>query len=266
MELFSHVCAFCSQAFVNTQLRKLDKDVVNFINSFIDNSDAIFLSFLMICKNCSDKVREFRRFIEQSQNSLNNLVLTRYEYDVWDPQLRQEKQNKKNCIEIVLHDSENTKEQTNHPQKVENTVTITEVKMDDAQKRMIKHCNNEENTQCKTVLSNFVQAKREYDILHCKLYDQVAPLDLRKYKVINRETSPTKHQGTTEEREKIHPQERKKMRNREASRRYRERARSDPQLLLKIREQQKKRQKKYYDKIRKNDNKLGLSGAKLSPA
>jgi len=44
--------------------------------------------------------------------------------------------------------------------------------------------------------------------------------------------------------------ERRKHRNREASRRYRERAREDPELLRKIREQQNARQKKYYARLR----------------
>ena len=56
------------------------------------------------------------------------------------------------------------------------------------------------------------------------------------------------------EKFKFHPEERKRVRNREASRRYRERVRRDPELVLKIREQQKKRQKKYYNKINKIDN------------
>ena len=44
--------------------------------------------------------------------------------------------------------------------------------------------------------------------------------------------------------------ERRKQRNREASRRYRERARGDPELLKKMREQQNARQKKYYARLR----------------
>eukprot|EP00092_Neocalanus_flemingeri_P000071 GFUD01000073.1.p1 GENE.GFUD01000073.1~~GFUD01000073.1.p1 ORF type:complete len:350 (+),score=106.34 GFUD01000073.1:38-1087(+) len=43
---------------------------------------------------------------------------------------------------------------------------------------------------------------------------------------------------------------RRKQRNREASRRYRERAREDPELLKKMREQQNARQKKYYARLR----------------
>jgi hypothetical protein len=43
--------------------------------------------------------------------------------------------------------------------------------------------------------------------------------------------------------------ERRKHRNREASRRYRERARQDPELLRKMREQQNSRQNKYYESL-----------------
>merc|ERR1712025_1129688 len=45
-------------------------------------------------------------------------------------------------------------------------------------------------------------------------------------------------------------EERRKHRNREASRRYREKARGDPELLKKMREQQNKRQKKYYARLK----------------
>ena len=45
-------------------------------------------------------------------------------------------------------------------------------------------------------------------------------------------------------------EERRKQRNREASRKYRERARRDPELLKKMREQQNARQKKYYARLR----------------
>ena len=102
MTSFSNVCSFCSQAFYNYQLRKLDKDIVSFINSFIHNSATIFLPFLMISKTCSDKVREFKLFIEKSQNSLSNLAHTSYELDAWEPQPKQEKQNKVNRVQIVF--------------------------------------------------------------------------------------------------------------------------------------------------------------------
>jgi len=45
------------------------------------------------------------------------------------------------------------------------------------------------------------------------------------------------------------PEERRKLKNREASRRYREKARGDPELLKKMREQQNRRQKKYYARL-----------------
>jgi len=45
-------------------------------------------------------------------------------------------------------------------------------------------------------------------------------------------------------------QERRKQRNREASRRYREKARKNPELLRKLRDQSNARQKKYYARLR----------------
>jgi len=57
----------------------------------------------------------------------------------------------------------------------------------------------------------------------------------------------------------LDPEERRRARNREASRRYREKARGDPGLLLKMREQQNKRQKKYYARLR--EKKYDVSGS-----
>merc|ERR1712088_512275 len=53
----------------------------------------------------------------------------------------------------------------------------------------------------------------------------------------------------------VDPEGRRRRRNREASRRYRERARGDPELLRRMREQQNRRQKKYYARLkeRKHD-------------
>merc|ERR1712192_246760 len=48
----------------------------------------------------------------------------------------------------------------------------------------------------------------------------------------------------------VDPKERRRRRNREASRRYRERARGDPELLRRMREQQNRRQKKYYARLK----------------
>merc|ERR1712038_486767 len=48
----------------------------------------------------------------------------------------------------------------------------------------------------------------------------------------------------------VDPEERRRRRNREASRRYRERARGDPELLRRMREQQNRRQKKYYARLK----------------
>jgi len=54
-------------------------------------------------------------------------------------------------------------------------------------------------------------------------------------------------------------EERRKHRNREASRRYREKARGDPELLKKMREQQNRRQKKYYARLKEKKQKKRLS-------
>merc|ERR1711971_805218 len=59
------------------------------------------------------------------------------------------------------------------------------------------------------------------------------------------ETNPNLYQAS-----EVDPEERRRRRNREASRRYRERARGDPELLRRMREQQNRRQKKYYARLK----------------
>merc|ERR1712098_781080 len=58
--------------------------------------------------------------------------------------------------------------------------------------------------------------------------------------------------------------ERRKHRNREASRRYREKARGDPELLKKMREQQNKRQKKYYARLKEKKQGKQINSSKFS--
>ena len=54
-------------------------------------------------------------------------------------------------------------------------------------------------------------------------------------------------------------EERRRERNREASRRYRERARTNPDLLRRMREQQNARQKKYYARLRQRKQSLQVT-------
>jgi len=64
------------------------------------------------------------------------------------------------------------------------------------------------------------------------------------------ESGDPKNHSSEPNREPINQEERRRHRNREASRRYREKARGDPDLLKKMREQQNKRQKKYYARLK----------------
>ena len=54
-------------------------------------------------------------------------------------------------------------------------------------------------------------------------------------------------------------EDRRRERNREASRRYRERARTNPDLLRRMREQQNARQKKYYARLRQRKQSLQVT-------
>ena len=183
--------------------------------------------------------------------------------------------NMENCIEIVLHEPNKTMEHINTVKTVENIITITEVSIDETQNKI------ENNLHY--VWNRTSSDKMEEKVKVCEAYseNQTKPLDLSKYQslefpanktvqtaeashlTINGKTyqsskqshsQPASNIKSVEEYQFLHPEERKKVRNREASKRYRERIRKDPELVSKIREQQKKRQKKYYNKINKIDN------------
>jgi len=285
MGLYSHICAFCSQACLNHQLRKLNKDFKTFINSFIHDCDEVFYSLLRICKFCLDKLRDFQLFIKKSRTSFDKLALIRKEHvlenrDLFDRELKREKINEsnnlcmENCIEIFLHESNNIIEHINNPTEVENSITITEVTIDDEGQNKGKRNLHKVDKKLDTKYYNKTTKEKQPCELYCdtQIHNQIKPLDLTKYqenKIIDTKPDSERLDDNDSQASKqimnqsvfhsqyqsLQPNERKKVRNREASRRYRERARQDPELLLRIREQQKKRQKKYYNKIRKIDKK-----------
>lgn len=157
MALYSQFCALCSQAFLNYELRKIDKDFTNLINSFIHDGDDTLFSFLMICNICSNNLKQFKLFIEKGKRSLKKFELRRQGlsrgYLVNSGCKDKEENNEhqayhENCIEIILHESKNTIEQIFPPKKIENTITITEMTIDDAQNKMMK--SSFENTQQQT--------------------------------------------------------------------------------------------------------------------
>ena len=131
MALYSHICAFCSQACLNYQLRKLDKIHYEFIHSFIHDCDDVLTSCLKICKLCLEKLGQFQLFIERCKHNFKKLALIREEHKVEvekrlsNPGQIPEKESQKNChnlensIEIILHDSNSTMEHINSVQKVE---------------------------------------------------------------------------------------------------------------------------------------------------
>ena len=186
MSLYSHVCGFCSQACLHYQLRKLDKDHLEFIQSFIYNCDDVFSSLLRICKFCSDKLRQFQLFIEKCQHSFKKLALIREEdkvekTSVLGPVHKHEKENEynyhnmENCIEIVLHEPNKTMEHINPVQTVENIITITEVSIDETK--------NQIETNLHHVWNRNSSDKVENKVKVCEAYseNQTKPLDLTKY-------------------------------------------------------------------------------------
>ena len=195
--------------------------------------------------------------------------------------------NEKNTIEIVLHNSK--VQEVNTVNNVENSITITRINIEDiknekenvakysyqSRKKLCTYydCFDKNDNQMKpldlkikTVDSN--QMSEEMCVTPDIVINNNSNVELsddNSYLIIDDQDpqfivpkpnpipvcQTQAHGNTFQPRHHIYPQEKRRLRNREASRRYRERARQDPELLKKMREQQKKRQKKYYAKVRK---------------
>jgi len=156
-----------------------------------------------------------------------------------------------NYIEIVIEEPESSIKCHNPLKHVDNTITITEISNDTSN-------DNNKNLMLKKALTH-----PEEVLDYFKDDIQMQPLDLRKFSPISieiyqtNENNQIKLKDTDNKCEQWNLEQQKnneirRERNKFASRRYRERVKKDPKLLTKIREQQKKRQKKYYHKMKAN--------------
>jgi len=160
-------------------------------------------------------------------------------------------------IEIIPHDTNTVIESANCMENIENVVTITKINIETKRDETEKHQNEQMNT------NNIQEEAKVYEEYFDQYDNQMKPLDLKMYdmdscnvydssytQIDTPEEQYNKQPTRSTKDQLLHSLERRRLINREASRRYREKARGNPELLLKIREQQKKRQKKYYAKAK----------------
>jgi len=162
-----------------------------------------------------------------------------------------------NSIEIIPHGSNTVIESANLMENIENVVTITKINIETKRDEAEKHQNEQMNT------NNIQEEAKVYEEYFDQYDNQMKPLDLKMYdmdssnvydssypQIETPEEQYNKQPNRSTKDQLLHSLERRRLINREASKRYREKARGNPELLLKIREQQKKRQKKYYAKAK----------------
>jgi len=203
---------------------------------------------LAICTNCNLKLEGFKEFIEKLKNNITLLKLIKSEREN-DREIT-EKTNSEDCPTIdVIKDA--------------NIVNVCDSSTNNINIAM-KNCNTFENEGMEELVDTS-STNSERDSVENEINDEpVSPPPSSENCTFFNTLGvpilvPSSIQESSVEQYKIkdpimcrslNSDERRKHRNREASRRYRERARGDPALLKKMREQQNARQKKYYARLR----------------
>merc|ERR1711915_619079 len=241
------IFALCSQVFLTHELRNLQHDHIQFIHFFNENVESLLSYLQKICIHCLSKLEEFRSFVRRWKENAEQLLRITEEHGTGGPKGDPEITSIENYIEIVIQEPESSFECHNPIKRVDNTITITEIFSD------ISNDNNKSG-MLKKALINPDYFKDDI---------QMQPLDLRKlsptsiefYQINQNNQINLKEADNNSEQLNLEQQknnERRRERNKVASRRYRERVKKDTKLLTKIREQQKERQKKYYHKMKVN--------------
>ena len=236
MDLTANICIACCMIHSKTSLTQL-------VMTSNDSLSKILLQDcprnLAICTNCNLKLEGFKEFIEKLKNNITLLKMIKSEREN-DREITG-KTNSEDCPTIdVIKDA--------------NIVNVCDSSTNNINIAM-KKCNTFENERMEELVDTS-STNSEKDSVENELNDEPVspPPSSESCTFFNnfglpilvpsssQESSLAKYIRTSDER--------RKQRNREASRRYRERARGDPALLQKMREQQNVRQKKYYERCR----------------
>merc|ERR1711915_314177 len=241
------IFALCSQVYLTHELRNLQHDQILFIHFFIENVESLLSYLQKICIHCLLKLEEVRSFVRRWKENAEQLLRITEEHGYGGPNVEPETNSIENYIEIVIQEPESSFKCHNPVKRVDNTITITKIFSDISD-------DNNKSGMLKKALTHPDYFKDDI---------QMQPLDLRKcsptsiefYQINQNNQINLKEANNNSEQLNLEQQknnERRKERNKVASRRYRERVKKDPKLLTKIREQQKERQKKYYHKMKAN--------------
>jgi len=267
MDLTANICFCCCSAYTKASLTKVSRDQEIFLK-FLLGQD--YISNVRVCKICQDRVDGVMQFCRQVQENIKMLKIIKDEYTekeknleaklLWNDSIKtittEEQTNlksMKNYNSVEPSDAKNPKNLTsksgefikpNADKSMFNTNLPNEVIIPDIPEIDIKDENKGSSENDRHSLEDAVSPPPSTTIISV-VNSHGVPILVPAVKGM----ATTKTQTNNIIRY-LTSSEKRKQRNREASRRYRERARENPELLKKMREQQNARQKKYYARLR----------------
>jgi len=267
MELRNNICSLCCSLQPKNVLARLMPST-ECLSLLLGSEDRTLLA----CSACMDRVDVFTEWLLRWRRNIELLRELDYEQE---RQIENQCANfaslNENSIDISLTED---LDECKALQKPENFTTITKYDLlDSPHGTLHRQSNNQigeiyhEQIQCAPL--NLVKEKRHHlessNLEDC--YQDISVEEFREDVVSPPHSSyqtpiiiPSMAMQVRDsfknvdnlsgDSENLSQEERRRHRNREASRRYREKARGDPALLKKMREQQNKRQKKYYARLK----------------
>jgi len=265
MDLTSNICFCCCSAYTKASLTKVSRDQEIFLK-FLLGQD--YISNVMICKICQDRVDGVMQFCRQLQENTKMLKTIKDEYtenrkdletkSSWTYSIRPIITGEQSYINPMKNgdiiegqnaaDAKNSKNlkciQPNPDKSKFNTNVSNEAIIPDTPEIYIKDEHRESSTNDRDSLEDSVSpppSTTMISVVNSHGVPILVPAAKGMFGNKSQDFINSKYLSSSEKR---------KQRNREASRRYRERARGNPDLLKKMREQQNARQKKYYARLR----------------
>merc|ERR1712025_474882 len=266
MELRNNICSLCCSLQPKNVLARLMPST-ECLSLLLGSEDRTLLA----CSACMDRVDVFTEWLLRWRRNIGLPRELDYE---------QERQIEDQCANLASLDENSIDitltedlDECKALQKPENFTTITKYDLLDSPYGTLHRQSNNHNgeiyhEQIQCAPLNLVKEKRHHTEPSTSedCYQDIAMKDFREDVVSPRHSSyqipiiipAMKIQvrdsfenvdNLSGDSQNLSQEERRRHRNREASRRYREKARGDPELLRKMREQQNKRQKKYYARL-----------------
>jgi len=269
-DLSNNICSLCCRLQPRDLLGRLPSQ-----DKFLSLMLGATARTILACPECRDRVDMFQEWWLQWRENLERLKQVQAEQN----RLAEQQQPDTTCdsedrLEISL--TEEIQEERSVV-KTDNVITIMKLDISESEENNIQTCfddhvhhyfqSNIQNMPLNlvrreiqdTVYNNKYQSEPFVSNLQEDCEEVVSPLPSGyNLPILIPSIALHSKEGLDEPESNVHQfnqtcvsqDERRKHRNREASRRYREKARGDPELLKKMREQQNKRQKKYYARLK----------------